>query len=619
MAVASSASTPRHFASSSSQKAEPRQANPLYALLGLLVIVASLYVTWAQLEISNAWYKPALHFLGIAPLYQALNVATLGVVFLVLFALVGRLWVADLLLAVVGTALAIGNYYVIVYHNNPVSFLEIKNALTAMNVAGSYTFSITRRVIVVAALLVVQIVLVALVRAAERRSGFKPRFAPRVFVSLLVAGAIVFVGYLSPSPIKPRDTLTGLWTDAYYTYGFPACTVETVDIGLHPVKVPEDYSDEAVTAVQKPAAVAAGQQADIILILNETFSDPSLVCDYTTDVPYLDKTNALTNVIKGHAVIPNVGGSTNGSEYSLLTANNLYGLKPNVTPFNYVNMEGAHSIASVLAGQGYATTAEHPAPSVNYARETSYPGMGFATTHFIDDYENVAYYGERMYATDACTFDNLVRWHDAAVSAGGASCPPQFVYCLTIQNHGEWRSNDASLDLVHATGSFGAHAEEMNEFLSCIKMSDDAFAQLVAHFSASKRPTVVCMVGDHMPSFIQDIADKGRYSAEELDLLMRCTPFVIWANFDIADADLGNVSVNYLAPLVLSVAGAEQSPYFAYQTELMKAYPVLTSYGAYYDAAGQRYTYAADPQQAIADYFNLEYANIAHRGDQSWF
>ena len=47
---------------------------------------------------------------------------------------------------------------------------------------------------------------------------------------------------------------------------------------------------------------------DIILILNESFYDLSLITEIEVDVPYLENISSMENTIKGYAVIV-IGGS----------------------------------------------------------------------------------------------------------------------------------------------------------------------------------------------------------------------------------------------------------------------------------------------------------------------
>ena len=55
---------------------------------------------------------------------------------------------------------------------------------------------------------------------------------------------------------------------------------------------------------------------------------------------------------------------------------------------------------------------------------------------------------------------------------------PRFFYLLTYQNHGGWDQNDEALDLVHTRNDYGSLSDVLNEYLTSIKLSADAFCRL---------------------------------------------------------------------------------------------------------------------------------------------
>lgn len=67
------------------------------------------------------------------------------------------------------------------------------------------------------------------------------------------------------------------------------------------------------------------------------------------------------------------------------------------------------------------------------------------------------------------------------------------------------------------------------------------------------------------------------------------TPFYIWANYDIAEAEIERLSVNYLSSLLLQTAQVELPAYNRYLLQLSKTLPVIHSVG-HMDAEGNYYT-----------------------------
>ena len=129
---------------------------------------------------------------------------------------------------------------------------------------------------------------------------------------------------------------------------------------------------------------------------------------------------------------------------------------------------------------------------------------------------------------------------------------------------------------------------------------------------------IVCMVGDHSPSFANDIADQEQDPVSSL--LLRSTPFIIWANFDIEDKDMGTISMNYLLPTLFETAKVPLSQYYQHMLDLMEDVPILTSW-AYYDKNMNEYLYDADSEysKAVNDYFYMEYNNLQKDRQQQFF
>ena len=158
----------------------------------------------------------------------------------------------------------------------------------------------------------------------------------------------------------------------------------------------------------------------------------------------------------------------------------------------------------------------------------------------------------------------------------------------------------------------------MNEYLSCISLSTNALNDLITYFKNSDRPVVLCMAGDHAPSFVEEITDKA---IDNKAILQRAVPFVIWANFPIAGQQDVMISMNELGVLLLQTSGVKMLPYYNYLLELSQTVPILTGYGNYIDKDGitgsytNEYTYNAEIQK----YFWLEYDNLRKTSSDKWF
>jgi len=573
---------------------------------GLLLLFISVFNGFCMLEysVNSSWE----HFSNMNPEYLYLNVATVAVFYAFLYILCDRVWLTCFLGTLFCGILAVINHYVIIFHGMPLSFLMIKNFATALNVISSYSFEMDNIVTTVVKMLVLGVMTAGVFGIAFKK-GKKP-FKYRVIVDtmlLIVCVAVMYAGYFSETPIKPKKTLGWIWTESYSQYGYVACTVESIEQFYNAVNKPDGYSERAVDQIEINVPVKETQTPDIILILNETMYDLKMISEIETNIPYFSNIENMENSYLGYAVVPFNSGGTNASEYELLTSNSLQ-LIPGSAPFNTLDLARANSVVSVLNAFGYQTLGSHSEPAVNYSRARGYPALGFDQCYFDAEFQEKEYYYRRWYESDKSIYNNLIRWYEEMPEES-----PRFLYTLTIQNHGQWNLNPPEHDIVKATNDYGEYTEDINEFLTCMYLTDQYFAELTEYFSNQDRPVLICMVGDHCPTIAEQIVDSA-YSEEEKNLRLRMVPMIIWANYPLENVDLGTMSMNYVVPSLLEIADVPLTPYYQYMLEVKEHAPILTSMGRYVDRSGNQVPYNFEDFSTegsyIRNYFYLEYYNI---------
>ena len=257
--------------------------------------------------------------------------------------------------------------------------------------------------------------------------------------------------------------------------------------------------------------------------------------------------------------------------------------------------------------------------------------MGFDETHFQDDFTSQEYYGDRPYQTDSATYRDWEKMYEAMPED-----KPRFSFLVSIQSHGDYDMNDASLDIVHAGTDYGEYDELMDEYLSCIKMTDAAVQELCDYFTEqyekTGRKVIVAMAGDHAPSFVKHVADASFAATDnDLQILERSTPFFIWANYPLEHAaaatsttdPLNRMDMVMLAPTLLQQAGLPLSNYYKYLLEMKHNTPVVTAANDYMKVDGTTAEYGTDPalDEWAKGYLALEYNNIGvhAKRDQSIF
>ena len=571
-----------------------------------------------QISSYSLWELPSLKIL-----YAFINMGILFVAIGILYVFTNKLWISETIFGGMCTVYAVINIYVVEFHGTPLTIPEFANIKTALNVIKGYSLIEIRPLkylCMVFILSSINFILLIKIRKFEiltlinmEQKVWRAYWGRR---GLIVLGGFVYVtGILHIDSLISPMWEGWVYREAVGKYGYPLYFLAS---GLeYKIALPIGYTEENVESISIDdyidKEVKREQAPDIILILNETFYDVSLVMDVETDIDYMDAFYNMDNSISGHVVVPKIGGGTNNSEYELLMGNSTY-LMQGITPFQTLDMTNTISIVTNLKDLDYYTIAMHPSFSENYGRNRAYPQIGFDEIHFFEDFENVEYYGNRAPVTDKSAYENMIRWYENALQRK----TPIFSYLLTMQNHGEWNTNPPTDDVVHVIDYYNnAYEEKMNEYLSCISLSTRDLCELIEYFKQSDRLVILCMVGDHAPSFIEEISDNNEKNA----ILQRATPFIIWANFPIDERKDVIVSMNELGPMLLEISGVRMLPYYKYLSKLGKVVPVLTSYGDYIDKDGNICSYINDGKYSknIQEYFWLEYNNLQNTSLDKWF
>lgn len=217
----------------------------------------------------------------------------------------------------------------------------------------------------------------------------------------------------------------------------------------------------------------------------------------------------------------------------------------------------------------------------------------------------------RDLVTDRATYERVLEKIDEGEG-------PQFVFDVTIQNHGGYDTGLVpAADAVHLE-SDEVENPEVDEFLAAIRRSDEDLRWLVDELNARNEPTIVVFFGDHQPGFADWLFEEtfGKpvesASLEEVQARYR-TPYFIWANAAargkygdtlarIENADV--TSLNYLSSLLLDATGLPRDSRALYRSALRQALPAVNLNG-YRDAEGTWHWFGeaveTDAQQKAED------------------
>lgn len=533
------------------------------------------------------------------------------------------------LISVLCTSLLIGvaNSFVVQSRGREISFLDIKSIGTAMAVVGDYSFELE-----LGSLAAIMMGAAAVFHICQsdypRFKGFK--MPTKYFITSVVAMFLCIVtvfsgaslGYASKNYYKQGTEYNGYYLNFIYS------------IKNSKIKVPDTYSYGAImNAISRNDFTALGALPDtnVIVVMNETFSDLKSVCDSTesenklvTDVELLPYWHSLQNgiytdengntqtVIKGDALSSVYGGNTANSEFEFLFGSSMAFLPEGTVAYNgKVNQNNSYTVVNFFNDAGYKTVAIHPEAPENWSRNTIYKYFGFDQTFFWDDFASTPeedFY--RGHISDKAVYDKIIELYETKQED-----EKLFTFAITMMNHGGYDHEDFE-DTVHVMGD---EQGEANEYLSSVNESDRSLKYLIDYFSAVEEDTLIVFFGDHQPTMTSDFL--GKYmgitsdsSTEELQK-MYVIPYMFFSNFEASsNINEGLTSINYLSTEMMNLAGVEKSKFFDTLDNIRKTLPAINYFG-WYDSDGDFHSFTnkndpdinPDEKEALELYEHLAY------------
>lgn len=480
------------------------------------------------------------------------------------------------------------NHYVMAFRSTPFVPWDILSVRTAASVAGNYDFAPGIRVTVITLLFI------ALFVAAPKvcwKSDKKVVFVYRGLAFAVSAFLlVVFAGRLQDRQFQVRNGLyPHLFTPAHMTKVNGMTVTFVMDMAYMNLDKPSGYDkeqcEELLLDAQAQNNSQMGHRPNVIVIMDEAFSDISVLGDFSPSQDYMPFVHSLMegadNTVTGNLYVSVCGGNTANTEYEFLTGNTMAFLPAGSVPYQqYIHGE-IPSVARQLANMGYATYAMHPYYATGWSRDVVYPRMGFFRSLFREDMKNLSYI--RTYASDASDFENI----KYLLEEKGEG--PAFLFNVTMQNHGSYSDTYANFrpDITVE----GVDSVALSQYLSLLRLTDANLEELLAWLAEYKEDTVVIFFGDHQPSDavtkyiskVQGQSDsdyyysKGIEEVEQQENLRYLVPYVIWANYDIEERTDYDMSANYLAANAFRIAGIPTSTYQDFLLELQQSYPVISS------------------------------------------
>lgn len=538
--------------------------------------------------------------------------------FLMLFAILGKGAPAAIVAVCFFTLVGVVNYFVISFRSAPVfpwDFLSIK---TAGSVAGNYEFMIDWTFLKQIIFLAILIGILSKIKLTIQKKWIRGAMA-----SVFALGLVGYSFVIQTDGIQQSFRLNvTLFTpnNLYRTNGFVVSFLRNMQ--YINIDEPEGYSVAAVEEImlgieqeEKTSKVQekTSENPNIIVIMNEAFSDLSSLGDFETNEDYMPFIRALkNNTVSGNVYVSVKGGNTANSEFEFLTGDTLAFLPVGSVAYQQYIHSAIPNLVSYVENLGYQTAAMHPYYASGWNREDVYEYLGFDQVFFQSDFVQPKYI--RNYISDESTYDKIIQLYETKEKGN-----PLFVFDVTMQNHGSYGEEYGNFNpQIILKNSAHSNSKYTNQYLSLIKESDTAFKELVKYFKKQDEDTIILMFGDHQPADyvvepILVMKDNASDGSLEMEQRRYEVPFVMWANYDVEEQEIERTSVNYLSTLLMEYAGLPKTEYQEYLTCLQETLPVITG-NMYMDKEGIMYQRGDSAyEKELNDYSILQYNNLIDR------
>lgn len=539
-----------------------------------------------------------------------LNISFYWLLAALLWLLTGRLRLALRIQTVFFMLVGLANYYVVAFRSSPILPWDIFSIGTAAEVADNFSYALPPRCMM---LLLCFLLLLAAQHFCDMRIQ---RWSIRLLGSVasfgLLAAMTVFLH--QDATIAKLRLYDKMFTPDVVQKRNGTAVAFLMELRYLLIQKPEgyqakecggllaDYGEADFTEVQE-----GKKPPNIIVIMDEAFSDIADVGDFTSNedyLPFYHRMEQDENTITGRLHVSVLGGNTANTEFEFLTGNTMAFLPHGSVPYQQYVRGELPSLASYLGEAGYASLAMHPYYAKGWNRSSVYPFMGFEDTCFLDDdYQNAVYV--RKYVSDASDFERIIQAYETRDQSR-----PLFIFNVTMQNHGGY---DQTYDnFEQPLFAEGISSQPLSAYLSLIRLTDDALSELVSYFSQEEEDTMIVFFGDHQPNdtvpapiWQADGLQKSAFS-EKQEQARYQVPFLIWANFEIDAAHDVQTSANYLAVQVLKQAGLPVGGYYAYLEELQKEFPIITA-KQITSAGGEELRGLEKDTEALMEYQRFQY------------
>lgn len=302
------------------------------------------------------------------------------------------------------------NLAVLTFRDAPILPWDLLSMRTALSVSDNYHYPLPQLWWLIL-LLTVCLILIA--------SGFRIRLQRlKLRLLLVLCGLILLSGYAGVLQ-SHRFTTFFHFNETLFTPGYlyrQNGFVPSFLMNLRYLKVsqPDGYSvaqmERLATDIRNQAAANEPANPEpftgkpnLIVIMNEAFSDLSVLSDFSTNEDYMPFLRSLSdNTVRGNLYVSVIGGNTATTEFEFLTGDSMAFLPTGSVAYQQFVHADHPGLPTALKKLGYRAIAMHPYGAGGWNRDTVYDFLGFDEALFYDDFTHREFI--RQYVSDRSVY-----------------------------------------------------------------------------------------------------------------------------------------------------------------------------------------------------------------------
>ncbi|MBB6184460.1 LTA synthase family protein [Oleiagrimonas soli] len=272
------------------------------------------------------------------------------------------------------------------------------------------------------------------------------------------------------------------------------------------------------------AAADNDGKPDIVVILSESFFDPTILNGYPKGTDFMPNLRRLAkHGVSGEMHSPTFGGGTIRTEFEVLTGLPLRYFPDIQFPYLQIHAKSIPGIVHLLKDNGYQTLAVHGGEAGFWNRVTAFKALGFDKFIAQDQFPANDAVQDGKYMSDKSFTDELLR----QLPDDG---PPRFVLGISIEAHGPYDQDygiDTKVrDAIPVPPSItGSARTQLQNYIYHIRHADQQLGRLADTLAKRKRPTLIVFFGDHLPAIVPAFQQAGFRNGQ--GFLVQTVPYLL--------------------------------------------------------------------------------------------